>query len=123
MHGRLRALTSLTAVQLDEIAVDYPIDNISVDKDGNIWGAGFPKAFDLLHYFGDPANRQAAAVLVKISKNKGPDAFYGHKYVVENAVEDDGNVLAGLTFVEHDTERNVVFAGGVFTPYLAICQL
>ncbi|UZJ56008.1 hypothetical protein CBS101457_005328 [Exobasidium rhododendri] len=110
-------------VKLDEIPIDYPLDNLSMDVDGNIWAAGFPKILQLLAYFKDPAKLTAPTVLLKISKNKGKDAFYGHKYNIENVVEDDGTTLTGLTFVEHDTERDLLFAGGVFTPYLAVCKI
>lgn len=94
-----------------------------MDANGDIWAAGFPSILKLLDYFKDPVNKKAPTVLLKISKNKGHDQFFGQKYKIENVIEDDGSTLTGLTFVEHDTERNLVFAGGVYTPYLAVCKL
>jgi arabinogalactan endo-1,4-beta-galactosidase len=91
--------------------------------------------------FKDPVKYQPPTALIKISKNKGQDAFYGQKYNSEVLLEDDGSTVSGFTFVEHDTERGLLFAGGeylnldteyhalimiiagVYTPYIAVCKL
>lgn len=98
--------------QLDEVPVEFPLDNISIDSDGNILGAGFPALLKMLDHFKDPAKFHPPTALIKISKNKGKDAFYGQKWTSEVLLEDDGSTVSGFTFVEHDTERGLLFAGG-----------
>jgi arylesterase/paraoxonase len=66
----------------------------------------------MLAHLKDPRNAHSPVALVKLSKNKGQDAFFGQKWNQEVLVEDDGTTLSGLTFVEHDTERGMLFAGG-----------
>lgn len=92
--------------------MEYPVDNLSVDADGNVWAAGFPNLFKMLGHMANPREKHSPTVLFKISKNKGQDAFYGQKYISESVVEDDGSTLSGLTFVQYDTERRLTFAGG-----------
>lgn len=114
-----------------------------MDSEGNILGAGFPALLKMADSFKDPANIHPPTALIKVSKNKGQDAFYGQKYKTEVLLEDDGSTVSGFTFVEHDTERGLLFAGGestessltrgtvthaiicagVFTPYIAVCKL
>lgn len=99
-------------LQLDEIPMAYPVDNLNMDADGNIWAAGFPNLLKMSGHITKPREKDSPVALVKASKNKGQDAFYGQKYVTESVVEDDGTTLSGLTFAAYDTERHLVFAGG-----------
>lgn len=110
-------------ILLDEIQTEYPMDNPSVDVDGNLWIAAFPKMLQMAGTaFRDPSLVAPSAVL-KVSKNTGRDAFFGQKYLVERALEDDGKTVSSPTFAQYDTERKLLFMGGIMTPYLAVCQL
>lgn len=100
------------APQIDRIRTDYIMDNLSVDEEGAVWAAGFPKAFAVIDQMKNPHPKAGApAVALRITKNKGQGAFYGEKYKVERMVEDDGNTLNFVTTVSYDTERKMAFLG------------
>jgi arylesterase/paraoxonase len=64
---------------------DLPMDNLSVDKDGAVWAAAFPKGKDLIEkHIPDPLNNPSATTAVRITLNTGSrSAFFGEKYKVE----------------------------------------
>jgi hypothetical protein len=64
---------------------ETPLDNLSVDSDGVVWAAGFPKTLALVHHMEDPVNH-APSCAWKIGINTGPNAFYGEKYKVQKVL-------------------------------------
>jgi len=109
-----------TLVLTDEISTDRIIDNISVDNDGVVWVAGFPKAFSFLKHSDDPTLLSPSSAF-KFSINTGPAAFYGEKFKVEKVFEDDGTMVSGATTVVHDSERGRLFFHGLSSPWLTVC--
>ncbi|KAN0060925.1 hypothetical protein ACQY0O_006659 [Thecaphora frezii] len=113
-----------TATLLDTIYTGYPADNLSTDKEGNVYVAVFPHMIPLLtKYFKDPLHTLAPAAILKISLNTDQDRFYGKKYKVTKVFEDSGEVFTGATVGVVDSEAKKLFIGGVLAPYIAECQL
>lgn len=97
----------------DKIRSGYPGDNINMASDGSLLLAAFPKLLAVAEAFktSDPDHLSPATV-VRISKNQGKDAFYGHKYNVEKLLEDDGRIINFQTNVQYDTQRKLLFLSG-----------
>ncbi|KAK7053316.1 hypothetical protein VNI00_003942 [Paramarasmius palmivorus] len=104
-------------VLTDVVSTETPLDNLSVDSNGLVWAAGFPKTLALVHHMEDPVNH-APSCAWKIGINTGPNAFYGEKYKVEKAYEDDGTLASGTTTIVHDAARGLVFIHGMHNPIL-----
>ena len=62
--------------------IDRLLDNLSIDEDGALWGAGVPSAFRWISAFKDPA-KVAPSSALRITKNVGKNAFFGEKLKVE----------------------------------------
>ncbi|TRM70176.1 hypothetical protein BD626DRAFT_563851 [Schizophyllum amplum] len=107
-----------TLLVTDVITHDLPLDNLTVDKDGVVWAAGFPKGAELIQkHIPDPLNNPSASTAVRITCNGG-------KCTVDKPFESDGsnNIASGTTTVVHDTERNKLFLSGVMAPGLTVCD-
>ncbi|KAF5370703.1 hypothetical protein D9758_002025 [Tetrapyrgos nigripes] len=100
---------------------DIPLDNLSIDTEGAVWGAGIVKANILSQYMKDPSVLSPTRA-VKFTVNTGPGSFYGEKYRVETAFEDDGKIATGTTSVAHDALRKRLFIHGIMAPWLTICK-
>lgn len=99
------------------------MDNINIDENGDLWIAGFPKALKTLKDITSLSpDTPGPSIVLRASKNKGKDAFYGQKYTVEHIVEDDGHVIGSGTVANFDTERGLVFSGSVVGPSV-ICKV
>ncbi|KIY64864.1 hypothetical protein CYLTODRAFT_424840 [Cylindrobasidium torrendii FP15055 ss-10] len=96
-------------------------DNLSMDEDGAIWVAAFPKAFDLDRAMKD-TSLPVPSRAIKASINTGPDSFFGAKYLVETIAEDDGSFLSYITTVVHDSRRGKLFFHGLTTRALTECE-
>ncbi|KAI4519243.1 calcium-dependent phosphotriesterase [Schizophyllum commune Loenen D] len=87
---------------------DLPLDNLTVDKRGTVWAAGFPKGADLISkHIPDPLNNPSASTAVRVSCVEG-------KCVVDKPFESDGsnNIASGTTTVAYDAERRRLFLSG-----------
>ena len=90
------------------ICVGMPIDNLSVDRDGNIWAAGIPKALDARLAFEDPFNFQWSSTIWRIRKLAS-----GKGYEVKKILEDrDARFVAGVTTAVHDAKTGRIFTSG-----------
>ncbi|KAJ3829430.1 hypothetical protein F5880DRAFT_430383 [Lentinula raphanica] len=106
----------------DVVPLGQLLDNISLDNEGSIWAAAFPRAQDIIeHLTKNPKHRSPVAAF-KISANLGPRSFYGEKYIVEKVFEDDGNIVSGSTSIVHDSERGLLFMHGVAAKELVVCR-
>ncbi|EAU91102.2 serum paraoxonase/arylesterase [Coprinopsis cinerea okayama7 len=127
LHGALNVLerqADNTLVLTDVIEVDRPMDNAMVDSEGHVWTAAFPKALTLVFkHFKDPVNVLSPSTAFRFSINTGEDAFYGKKFKVDRAFEDDGEIASGTTSAVYDAERNRLFLNGLAAPRLTICKL
>jgi arylesterase / paraoxonase len=132
VDGRIRVFQTgdnLTLLKVNEIKVPLPIDNLSVDKNGDIYAAGIPKIYLLSESSKDPFNVDSPTTVFRIRKSvqgeekeKSPNWETNTEYIVEKVVEDDGSVLPGSTTVVHDAETGRIFLSGVMSPYIAICE-
>ncbi len=106
-------------VEVNEIKVPLPIDNLSVDKKGDIYVAAFPKVYKWVESSKNPFEVHPPSTVFRIRKlSKGHDA----EYVVEKVLEDDGSVLPGTTTAVHDAETGRIYLGGVMSAYITICD-
>ncbi|KIK67334.1 hypothetical protein GYMLUDRAFT_37431 [Collybiopsis luxurians FD-317 M1] len=109
---------------LEDVGCATPIDNISLDKDGVIWAAGLPKYLESIKDVTSVIpSRSVPACAWKFGLNTGSGAFYGEKYKVEKAFENDGSLVSGAKTVVHDAERSRLFMHGITTPYLTVCSI
>lgn len=106
----LQADNSLTLI--DVIPVGYPTDNLTVDEEGNIYGACFPNVIKLLKKFKDPHNVHAPTTVLKVSHNTDKDRFFGKKYNVEKVFEDDGTTMSGATTALWDSGAQQLWLSG-----------
>lgn len=90
-----------------------PIDNLSVDKNGAVWGAGFPQLQDVAKRHFLNSTIPGASTALRIKLNTGRSAFFGEKYKVDKVIESDGvEVASGTTTVVYDAERGRLFFSG-----------
>jgi len=110
----LNAKNTLTWVE--KIPLGMPLDNLSVDSNGDIYAAGFPKMLAMMQGFDDPVNSRAPSTVIRARKTAS-----GWK--VEKVIEDrDGEVLPAATSVVHDVKTGRLFLGGVFSPFITVCE-
>ena len=94
-------------VDVDFIDVGMPIDNLSVDVNGDIYAAGFPNIRLLLKSFADPYNIQSPSTLWRIRKSVSG-------YEVKKILEDkEKTIMSGATIVQHDAKTGRLFVGGM----------
>jgi hypothetical protein len=94
--------------EVDAIHHTMPFDNLSLDKRGDIWGAGFPSLTATLASIADPWNVDWPTTVWRFRKEKG-----GKVYKAEKVIEDrEAKVVAGATTVQHDVKTGRLFMGG-----------
>ena len=104
------------ATKVDTVDVGYSIDNLMVDKDGDVWAAVFPVPKDLRAAFEDPhygAHKGTATAAMRIRKKSRADdgnETGGSGYVIDKVLEDGfGEVLPVSTSVVHDATTGRLF--------------
>ena len=98
-----KTLTKITEITSHAM----PIDNLNLDKDGNLWGASFPKMLDFVAASRNPYKRNSPTAVWRI--RKGAEGGY----VTEKVVEDrEGKVVGGATVAVHDVPTGRIFTGG-----------
>ncbi|KAI4138192.1 MAG: hypothetical protein LQ340_008066, partial [Diploschistes diacapsis] len=121
-----RLLPDKTLEPVTEImSHEMPIDNLSVDRDGVLWGAGFPDALAFIRSTGDVLRRDSPTTVWRLRKGmEGEGRPTEGGWVIEKVVEDrEAKVLGGATVAVHDVESGRIFTGGesclssVFSPY------
>jgi arylesterase/paraoxonase len=122
--GEVKVLSFTEHRGLHEVAslkLPLPVDNLSVDKNGDIFAAGFPHLYKTLEGFKTPLTTNPPSAVLKISK-AGPGSTQQGEYAVEKVMEDDGSVLPGASSAVHDAETGRFFLGGPVSPYITICE-
>ncbi|KAJ4490542.1 hypothetical protein J3R30DRAFT_96631 [Lentinula aciculospora] len=110
-------------VLLDVVYVGQVLDNLSLDNEGNLWAAAFPKAQDIVEHLTKNPHHLSPVAGFRISTNIGLGSFYGEKYNVEKVFEDNGTIVSGSTSIVYDSERNLLFAHGVAAQELVMCRI
>lgn len=96
--------------ELQTIQIDYPLDNLSEDENGDYWIPGIPKLGDMLATFDDPlGNARPPATVFRIRRSKVWRGGYDVKKVLEDS---KGEVLPGATTVVHDVKTGRIFVSG-----------
>lgn len=101
--------------KVDEIETDFPLDNLSVDSEGNLWAAGLTDVLTFFKVLEDPYGLTTPATALRFRQKEDGG------FEVEKAVEDGlGEVLPGATTVVHDAKTGRVFMSGKLPPASAI---
>lgn len=90
--------------KVEDIPIDYILDNISVDANGDLYVAAFAKGLDMPPVFQDPFNAKARSTVVRI--RKGEDGRHSWEKVLEDA---EGETLPASTTVVHDARTGRLF--------------
>jgi hypothetical protein len=111
-------------IEVDKIPLDVPLDNLSVDEEGNIVVAAIPHSVGFMQAADDPYNRVAAAGVFMVRKRNQKHAGSGeNNYEAIKVIEDrDGKFLPTTTVAVHDVQTHRLFLAGGFCPFLSICQ-
>ncbi|KAG4420528.1 hypothetical protein IFR04_006348 [Cadophora malorum] len=116
--------------QVNKIETGFPLDNLSVDKNGDIFAAAIPQVYKWQQSSKKPFDVNPPSAVLKIKRVKktgqgsGRKSLFSHDldYVVEKVMEDDGSVLPGSTIAVHDVETGRYFLGGAMSPFITICE-
>ncbi|TGO92423.1 hypothetical protein BPOR_0003g00210 [Botrytis porri] len=125
-----------TLLKQDTLQAPYPIDNMSVDENGDIIAASIPQAFKWVQYLDDQSIQVPAAVvrirrrgsdfdrLIKEGVREGKDLGKSEEgYIVETMVEDDGTILTAATAAVHDVKKGKLYLGGITAPFIMTCEM
>jgi len=104
----------------DTIDTELPLDNLSVDSEGAIWAAAFPKGLETIKAFTAQDTWtvwQPSTTGLRITRKDD-----GSGWRVDKVIEDNGSVLPGMTSIVHDVETGRLFMSGVAAPFIAVCE-
>lgn len=95
-----------TLTEVTTIHLGMPIDNLSTDKNGDIYAAAFPKPLQLLDSIKDPYHIDTPSTIWRIRKS-------GSGYEVKKLLEDkEAKIMGGATTASHDVKTGKLFMGG-----------
>ncbi|KAI9651321.1 hypothetical protein NHQ30_001360 [Ciborinia camelliae] len=107
--------------KVDTIQVPYPINDISVDKNGDIYAATVPALHKTITN-SQNSEAQIPSAVFRIMKLGRMGEGEGWGWNVVKMVEDDGSLLPATTVAVHDTLTGKMFLGGVLDPFISICE-
>ncbi|KAH6990098.1 hypothetical protein EDB80DRAFT_729476 [Ilyonectria destructans] len=114
--GVYRILPDNGLEKVDEVFLGFSIDNLSVDKHGDIFAAAFPVGIEIFKAYKDPYNARPPSAALRMRKEKGG-------YVVEKVIEDAfGDALPVATTVVHDVKTGRLFFTSVIAPFITVCE-
>lgn len=125
------SLSSSALTKVDEIEVGMPIDNLSVDANGDIFAAAFPDSLKLVeavkHASGltIPSTVWQIRKLVAESDERGKEkGSVTGNYRVWKVLEDkEGKVMpSGTTIAVHDAKTGRIFLGAVLGEHMTVCE-
>ncbi|OCH86368.1 calcium-dependent phosphotriesterase [Obba rivulosa] len=105
----------------DAVTIGQVMDNLSVDSEGAVWAATFPKSLRVLKRFRDTVTNAPSAAFRVSFDNVTTSS--GGKHEIERVLEDDGSIVGVATSVAHDPRRGLVFLHGLTSPRLAVCRI
>ncbi|EJD43579.1 calcium-dependent phosphotriesterase [Auricularia subglabra TFB-10046 SS5] len=121
VNGGIRVMETLkngTLVLKETIPTELGIDNLTLDENGHIYAAAFPKSLDLnscLHDFTFEC-RSPSAVYAATTNATGAST-------AQIIFEDDGSLVSTMTAVVHDSRHGRLFMHGLLAPWLTVCKL
>ncbi|CAD6446430.1 a2e50a8b-2e38-4eac-8cdc-076ed41a2a1f [Sclerotinia trifoliorum] len=107
--------------KVDTIHVPFPINNINVDKNGDIYAATVPVLHKAIKYFQN-IDANIPSAMFRIIKLGSMGEGEGWGWNVVKMMEDDGNTLPATTVAVHDSQTGKMFLGGVLDPFISICE-
>ena len=103
----MELLPDLAMKEVDVIRLGMPIDNLSVDKRGDIYAVAFPDSLKLLRSLDDPYNLDAPSTIWRIRK-------MGSSYNIHKVLEDkEAKIMGSATVARHDVKTGRLFIGGM----------
>jgi arylesterase/paraoxonase len=106
--------------KVDTIQVPYPINDISIDKNGDIYAATVP----VLHKSmgtSQTTQQKIPSAVFRIMKLGEMGEGEGWGWNVVKMIEDEGYMLPGITKAVHDTRNGKMFLGGL-APFVGVCE-
>ncbi|EXJ87889.1 hypothetical protein A1O1_04816 [Capronia coronata CBS 617.96] len=102
-----------TLKKVHYIDLNYPIDNLSEDANGDIFAAAMPKVLKGMTGFDDPLNTPPAPATVWRVRRLNRDVKEKYQYELTKVIEDaTGEVLPSMTTVIHDALTGRLFMSG-----------
>ena len=99
--------------KIEELAPGMPVDNISVDEDGDIYAAAFPDALQFVRTLADPYQIESPTTIWKFTRSIGSDGKVS--YLQQKVIEDKySQGIGGATIAVHDSKTGRLFLGGMF---------
>ncbi|KAJ5969480.1 hypothetical protein N7501_005728 [Penicillium viridicatum] len=111
-------------VQVDKISTGYPLDNLSLDADGNLLAAAFPDSIAFMKSMEDPYRVVAPATVLAVNGIATQLRTRSGKDCEVSKLLEDGNAkwLPSSTVVVQDVKSHRLFLGGVLSPFITICE-
>ncbi|PQE31688.1 Serum paraoxonase arylesterase protein [Rutstroemia sp. NJR-2017a WRK4] len=106
--------------KVDSILVPYPVNDISIDKNGDIYAAAVP----VLHKSMGTSQimeQKVPSAVFRIMKLGEMGEGEGWGWNIVKMIEDAGHMLPGITKAVHDTRNGKMFLGGL-APFVGICE-
>lgn len=137
MTGRIGvySLSPTALTKIDEIEVGMPIDNLSIDTNGDIFAGAFPDSLKLIQEVRNPTGVPVPGTVWQIGKasrerNKNGNAREEENgnstsdYRVWKVLEDKaGKVLpSGMTTAVHDVKTGRIFLGAILSKHITVCE-
>ncbi|KAJ5718510.1 calcium-dependent phosphotriesterase [Penicillium malachiteum] len=114
-----------SAILVNEVEVQVPLDNLSPDENGDVFLAAFPDAIALFKAAKEPYGVPAPATAYMIprqalqAREKETDEGFPPIKILEDR---DGKHLPTTTVVAHDAKTKRLFLAGVLSPFITICE-
>jgi len=108
-------------VKIDEIYIGMPIDNLTIDANGDIFLPAFPKVWASIKGIRDPWNTTVPTTVFRVRKlvrgNGKPE------WEVEKVLEDiEGKITSFTTVAIHDVTTGNLFLAGIMSPSVTVCE-
>lgn len=105
--------------------IGMPLDNLSIDDNGDVFVAGFPKIWELVYASGRPRERDVGSSVWRIRrrgmKEEGEEGKM--EWEVEKVLEDrEGKFVSGATVAVHNVRTGRLFMGGIMAPFVTVCE-
>ena len=115
---RVYETTSNGAInKVGQVKIPYPLDNLSLDANGDLWVAGLPDISRTLAGFDNPLGPAPPSTVFRIHKKADG------KYEVDKVLEDaEGQVLPATTTAVHDAKTGRIFLSSVISPFITVCE-
>lgn len=114
---------NLPAPQLhheQDIKIGMFVDNLSVDKNGDVYVAAFPNVHQLLEAMDRDEEMDIGSTVWKLGKR---DEGEGGEWVSEKVLEDiEGRVLHGSTSAVFDVKSGSYWLSGVASRFVVVCS-